>query len=320
MRQAERHGLEEMQPRIALNIARGSLSANRAKYGLAVLSRFESRFTRRIDAHHYLGTLAELQFKAGQTSKALATWRASKRHAESLGDLEHARYCERHEASVQAAIEAAGRTERSLRAAMARERASDRRVELLTQLVEVLLRRKKTKAARKAFDEAIRLCTESRLGSRKRELYMTVANHGLFGRPSEQLDALKAYVMAMVAALETEPDSVTELASRITFTLAGHDSPIGAEQLRSLIIDLKSALATELPAGDAARVLLWPFDLAARLARFRNHPEKMQQATVRFASAQNVRHYLRTGRFTVSRSTRHRTVRRSTERAVTCPL
>jgi tetratricopeptide (TPR) repeat protein len=300
MGEAQRHGFDELQPRIALNIARGSLAANRPKHGLAVLSRFRDTFSRFIDAHHYLGTLAELQNAVGQASKALDTWRASKQHAQALGDVEHVRYCEPHEASTQAAVETARRTEKSLRAAIAVEQASDRRAVLLIQLVELLLRRKKTEAAQTAFEEALRFCTESHLDARKCELYMTVADNELSGSRSDQLNALKAYVMAMISVIESEPDSLAKLASRITFKLASADSPISAERLRSLVVDLRSALATEVPStpADAMRFLFWPFDLAARLVPYRNWPEMMQEAVARLASAENVRRYLSTGRLT----------------------
>jgi tetratricopeptide (TPR) repeat protein len=300
MREAQRHGVDELQPRIALNIARGSLAAKRAKHGLAVLSRFQDTFSQFIDAHHYLGTLAELQNAVGQRSKALDTWRASRQHAQALGDLEHVKYCERHELLTQAAIETARHTERSLRSAITAEQVPDRRAVLLIQLVELLLRRKKTEAAQRAFAQALRFCAESRLGGRKSELYMAVADIERSGSRSDQLEALKAYMMAMISALESEPDGVAELASRITFRLASADSPISAERLPSLVVDLKSALAREASAsfGDGSRMLLWPFDLAVRIVRYRDQPEKMHRAIARLASAQNVRRYLSTGRLT----------------------
>ena len=119
------------------------------------------------------------------------------------------------------------------------------------------------------------------------------------GCPS-QLNALKAYVMAMIGTIESEPDALAELASRIIFKLASADSPISAERLQSLVVDLRSALAKEASdtSADATRFLFWPFDLAARLVRYRDQPEKLHGAVTRFASSQSVRRYLSTGRLT----------------------
>jgi tetratricopeptide (TPR) repeat protein len=300
MREAQNHGLGELQPRIALSIARGSLAVGRAKQGLAVLSRFQDSFPRFVDAHRYLGTLAELQNAVGQTSKAVESWRAAKRHAQALGDVEQVRYYERHEVLTEEAVQRGRRTEVSLRAALAVEQLPDQRAVLMIQLVELLLRRKKTASAQAAFADALRLFSESRLAARTCELYMVVAETTLWGSRAEQLNALKAYVMAMITTIESDPDSFASLAARIAFRIASPDSPVKGGRLRALIRDLKSVLAAEMPIApaDARRVLLWPFDFAVRLVRLRKQPELMEDAVRRLATVQSLSGYLSTGRVT----------------------
>jgi len=298
MREAQRRELRELQPQIALSIARLKLGANRAKEGLALLKRFQGAFLRLTDAHDYLATVAGLQNAVGQTTKALESWRASKRHAQALGDLEHVRYCEQHEASIQASIERVGLSEASLRTALTVERRPDGRAALLIQLVTLLLTRKKAVAAQVAFADALRLCGEAHLDARKSELYMAVADSTLSGDRSQQLESLKAYLMALISAIERDADAVADLGSQITFRLASADSGISRDRLQSLIRDLRSTVRKELPgaSADVRRLLLWPFDLAAQLARFRNQPEQMQEAVAQFANSTNVRRYLSTGR------------------------
>ena len=68
--QAKNHKRPEMQPRIALNLARIFLGQGKTKNGLQILKPYEEVFSYLIDSYEYYSTLADLYQKSGRLESA----------------------------------------------------------------------------------------------------------------------------------------------------------------------------------------------------------------------------------------------------------
>lgn len=298
MREARGHRIDDVQPRIALNLARLLLADNQPKAGLTALKKFQGTFEHFVDAHHYFGTLAELNDAAGWMRAALAAWNRAKSHAQLVGDVKYVTYCSSHEARVLEHLEKTRVSESALRLAIKAEREPKRRAKLLIRLLGLLLRARRKTAAQAAFDEGLQFCTQHRLRAQKSELYILIGDNEFSGNYAAKLTAFKAYTMAIATCLESDMSASARIASRIVFKIALERPAVKRKDIARLIRDLTNYLATEAPTApdQVLRYLVWPFHVAEQLLPLRDQTGRLLKAVETLISPESIKRYLGTVR------------------------
>jgi hypothetical protein len=116
-----------------------------------------------------------------------------------------------------------------------------------------------------------------------------VADHGLAGGYHEKLNGFKAYLMALVSTIGAQPSHFGEIASHIVLNVASPVSPIKESEPSRLVSDLKKQLRTGgLHARSVEALLLWPFQVAARLFPLRNAPQKLAATAQELTTPQKI--------------------------------
>lgn len=296
-REARRHRIIDIQPRIALNLARLLRAERKTKAALSALAPFRKSFEIFVDAHQYFGTLADLYDRAGMNREAAEAWRDARVRATSLGDLEYASFCTSQEARTLAKPGKAPLSEATLRCALAIEKDPNRRANLLIQMLELSLRKKSARAAQATLDEAVKLCEQYKLREQTVQLHLLVGDHDLAeAKYEEKLNAFKAYVVALMNSIEADPGEMGAVASHIIFKLAAADSPLTEASIKSLVSDLREYIMARAPNADQiVRLLLWPFRMAEQLFPLRKQPRRFLARAESIGSAKGIEGYLNNG-------------------------
>ncbi len=299
MKEAKKHGKSDSLIRSALNYARCKLSQGKPKKGLAALSKCESDFQDKPDAHLYYFTLGQLCEETQELERAISFFKTARQIADVVGDLEFASDCSSHIASIHEYQSQLSDSIAEINKALNREIAADQKLLLLNQRLEAELQRDSEKAAQATYDEAKAI--ESTIDDLEfSDIDLTFAKHSWKGKYDDKLQAMKIWANAFdqVFIIETEADESdgevppeddeeslysTVIGPIISYAARPPNNPT-PEKFEQLLTETREWLANELGSPKSKSTERWvelilsPFEMVKAILPVANSPRGVVRA------------------------------------------
>jgi len=286
LREARKHKLHDMLPRIALNYARFLEWLGEPKLALRELAKHEQGFRNELDAHLYHFTLGQLHQNLGNLDAAVKQFTTGRELAQTLGDVASVADCSAHLAGVYEAQDQVGLSLSEMRNALGYAHEPEQQAELLIQLLRIQLAAGDDKASEGTFEKARSLADEHGLHHDYVDLHMTLAEHEWKGDRASKLNAMKAWAVAILRALEVDvseprPDTgdssfCGEIAGHVARTLTTPQLAAMERQFDSLMAEVEDWLANEVGNSQwLVRSATWPFKMARRLLPYIESPQRL---------------------------------------------
>jgi tetratricopeptide (TPR) repeat protein len=264
---AKRQGINDSQPEIAVNYASLLRKLGRQKQALKLLKAFESQFGKMMDAHVCHEVIADLYLENGNVEAAKKHWELGKVFAQAVGNTDYVAICSASLAEVYESEKQFDAAERELETAIANEPDPELRARLLIDLLRVELSAGNDAKAEAVFNEARQIADENGLTDVIVDIHIHVADHEWQGDQGSKINAIKAYLVAVVQALSKQNLApIPKVFRHIVLQLTNpHHAP--SEPEFDLLLEI---VRSELPAPTnrnrkALEFVLWPIETARRL-------------------------------------------------------
>jgi tetratricopeptide (TPR) repeat protein len=261
---------------IALSYARFLLSLGDAHLALRVLRPCEAVFSGAVDAYLFHYTLGEIYRETKDVAFAKKHWRLAKLSAEAAGNADYVAICAAGLAEVYEAERKLDVSEDEVRVALEREPEPMGRALLLTQLLRVQLAAGHSRRAEKTFYEARSLAEKHGFQTVYADIHVMVATDEWKKPRAHKLSALKAYIIAMLKALEMGPESWGQLVGDFVLFLTRPELAPSERLLTRLTRALEEWASREITKDpDKLRFVLWPVTLLKKLLPFVGRPQQL---------------------------------------------
>ena len=281
--EAKKHKQVELEPEIALNLARTLFYQEKPKEGLKFLKPYEKTFPELIDSYEYYSTLAELYKECGKFDFAEANFLLAKVAAEKKGLNDRVACFSSDLAEVYQIQKRNKLSDRELRQAIANEEDPEGLAMLLVQRLGVLLDDNREKVAEQVFHGAKCLISKHNFSELYIDLHMVLGDHMWKGEYESKLNAMQAYIVALGESFSNNTDVVVEIAARITQQLLQVTAGKADKLFDRLEKDITKWLVEEHGEVDhAMQFLLWPLRAARKMYRYRKNPRQLRKVVDQF--------------------------------------
>lgn len=272
--------------RIALNYCRLLLSEGDAALAARVLPQWKDAFMTEPDAYLFHYTLAETYHEMKDFESAEIHWRLGCSSAEAAGDRDYVAMCASRLAEVLETRHQFRASERELRVALRNESEPMGKALLLIQMLRMQLANGHDKGAEKTFGEARDIADKNRLHTVTVDIHVMVGDYYWLRSRRNRLNALKAYIVGILGAVQIDLDAYGELVVHIiTFLTAAKAAPLPRE-FTLLSRSLEKWVAKNIPSDPSGRSLvMWPIALLGRVLPFAGDPQKLADELGRLAKS-----------------------------------
>ena len=284
IKEAKTHGQKEALPRVSLNLARLLHSRGEYRRAVRILLPHKGTFADYVDAHLYYITLGGLYQDLGELEIAASSWRKAQSIAESNGSTDDIALCAGALADVYEAMNKPSLSDEQLRAALENEHDPKLRGCLLVQRLALLLEIRREKEAEEVFEEARELSLTHRLPDVHIDIHMMYGDYAWGKDRKHKREALKAYLVALVRAvemaLEEEEerwDDYAELSGHIMTKLVLDGGGLKAAELDVLCQDADLWLAEQTSSKEVTRLLVCPIRAAVIALPYVKKPAQLQR-------------------------------------------
>ena len=146
---------------------------------------------------------------------------------------------------------------------------------LLVQRFGLLLERKK-KNAKQVFQEAKRLILKNNFTVLYIDLHMILGDHNWKGTYKSKLNAMQAYLAALIESFSDGATTTPEIGSHIINQLLGQPVSTFNVLIDKLERDTSSWLFKQFRKNNIVQCLLWPFRAARKMYPYRFKPEQLK--------------------------------------------
>lgn len=281
--EAKKRKCHDLRPRIALNYARLLQATGNSKKALRMLGAFEDEVRYCVDSFLYYRTLAELYADTGRFEEARVRWLAAQSASEKTGAAKEAALCIAGLAETLQELGRAGEADQQIKRAVAGETCPEIRVTLMVDRLRFLLKTERPDEAERVFEEAREIARVNKLADACVEMHMVIGEHYWAGEYDSKLNALKAYLVAMVEGVNLGADTLAEISMQVVQELTDEEAAPSQSDFDSLVEKAETWLVEE--ANEAiARFSLWPLRLAKELLPHLGKPRRFQRTMATFVA------------------------------------
>jgi hypothetical protein len=283
-RQALVESRQRKRPQIevnaALNLSRLLHATRQPRLAQLVLAKRRPLFDLLADASDWFETLARLYEANGHLEEAAATLKDAVRQASEAQGPDLA-YLQSKLRRIESQLARIAISDQTLSKRLETEKDPKKRSDLMILRFErriMSMRSRRPNAmssSQDAFDVALQYSKTSKQHLAVARLYLLVGDHELRHGYARKLKGCKAYVMAIVSAVSESIDAAANVSTKIFNRLGAIDSAVSPEELEALSVDLRTFLTKDMSVTESRtlRFLMWPFELALKLAPLRDRPD-----------------------------------------------
>lgn len=280
--EAKNYKQRDVQPEIALNLARILLYRGKTKYGLQILEPYEDAFSHIVNSYEYYGTLAELYEENNKLDLAEKKYSLAKQSASVLGNRNRMTYfcsalAELHKKRKQIKL-----SDTELRHAIANEDAPENLANLLIQRFSLLLANNREKIAKQIFQQARNLISKHNFTGLNIDIHMILGDYNWKGNYKSKFNAMQAYILALGEGYLYNTETSSNISCHIMEQLL--EQPINSFEklINNLEKDINQWLLKQNGINDyIAQCLIWPLRVARKIHPYRLKPHQLGKATKR---------------------------------------
>ena len=275
--EAKKHKQEELQPEIALNLARLLLSQGRPADGIRALGPYRGDFGGFVRGHEYYGTLGDLYGEVGELGAARQNYELAKKHALRVGQKDRVAYFCGALADIHQKEREPRLSDAELKQAIANEEEPKELAHLLVQRLRLVLDSKRERLAERLFREAKGLIDKHDLRELDVYIHMVLGDYQWKGNYKSKFNAMQAYTAALGKSMLIGEHVVAETVAEVLQQLLGISGGGSERLIDRLEQDVREWLF-EQGYGDkcAAEWLLWPLRVARRMLPYRLRPRELE--------------------------------------------
>jgi hypothetical protein len=269
-----------------LNYSRLLLSEGKVALAAKILAPWKNAFASEPDAYLFYYTLGEIHHEMKTFDAAEAEWQLGRASAEAVGDRDYVAMCASRLAEVLEAKQQLKASEGELRIAIRSESEPTGKALLLVQMLRVQLANRDQSGAEKTFVHARNIAGEHQLHTVTVDIHVMIGDYYWCGSRRNRLDGLKAYMVAIVAALQNSMETYREIVVHVIAFLTRPRGVASPDEFARLAKRLEAWVSKNITSDPNGRsILLWPIALLKRVLPLAGDQRKMANELERLAKS-----------------------------------
>lgn len=278
--EAKKYKQRELQPEIALNLARILLYQGKSREGLQVLKPYEEDFLQIINSCEYYGTLGELYKENNRFDLAEKNYILAKKFANKIGAKDRMVYFCSALAELYREQEQPKPSDAELKEAIKNEKDPEGLAYLFLQRFDLLLDGDREKLAKQVFKEATSLMVKHGFTTPYIDIHMIFGDHNWKGNYKAKFNAMQAYIVALGECFLHDTEISGEIGSHIIEQLLWKSGKSVEKLIDKMEKDITQWLLNKNGASKSiARCLLWPLRVAKKMYPCRLKPYQLEKIT-----------------------------------------